>query len=282
MLIAHLFRYLFMVPFFKKRYYAFYIKIFRPLRFFNNKTTIRTYGQNLKIKLHLHEWIQQQIFFFGTFDPRGINFLKKNLNPGDVFIDIGANIGCYSLIASSLTGDNGKIIAFEAVTNVYDQLIYNISINKISNIRAEKLAIFEKRDILKFFLSSDENLGMSSIFRHDTESGKTEDVEAVSLDEYLADYPLERVNLIKIDIEGAEMHALKGMKNTIEKHFPVLMIEINNDVLPDKSLVQNEIMGFLISHGYSPYVSDLKGDLHPLNDTVHSGNYHNYVFKISR
>lgn len=276
-MLAKLFRNLFKIAFFRKKYYGFYIKIFRPLGLFRNQVAIRPYGAGLKIKLHLDEWIQQQIYFMGAFDQKGINFLKHHLKPGDVFIDIGANIGCYTLVASQLTTPTGKVIAFEAIRHVYEQLQHNINLNHLSNVTAEHQAVYEKADELKFFVSSRENMGMSSIFRHDTESGETEITKAVALDDYISNRGIKRIDLIKIDIEGAELFALRGMRKTLSTMRPVLMMELSDDVLPGTPVSKEEILGMLSEHGYYPMALNEDGIPVP-TPTDPKTKYHNFVF----
>jgi len=277
MLLARFFRIVFKIPFFRKRYYAFYTKIFAPLHLFQNQTAIRPYQQNLKIKLHIDEWIQQQIYFLDVFDERGIRFLQNHLNPGDIFLDIGANIGCYTLAASKMVTDTGKVYAFEAISGVFEKLTYNANINKLQNVVLENKAIYSKEDTLTFYVSARENMGMSSIFRHDTESGQTETVKAISVDQYVTEKNIQKINVIKIDIEGAEMFALKGMTKTLQNLKPLVMIELSEDVLPNTTFSKNDVVLFMEDLGYEYKAINTNGM--PVNSLDHSDpTYHNYIF----
>jgi FkbM family methyltransferase len=276
-LIAKFFKLIFKLPLFRRHYYGFYSKIFKPLNLFRGKTLISRYDKDLRIKLDIGEWIQQQIYFLDFFDERGIRFLKKHLKKDSVFVDIGANIGCYTLIASKIVGAHGRVYAFEPIKSIFDKLKFNLQLNELQNVVAEKKALYEKTDLLKLHLSSDENLGMSSIFRHDTESGSIEFVEAVSLDEYILAKDFNKLDFIKIDIEGSELFALKGMQNAISKYKPIIMIEISEDVLKNTSVKSTDIVNFIKGFNYIQMAISLNGDTIDINEAAEN-NYFNFVF----
>lgn len=98
-------------------------------------------------------------------------------------MDIGANIGCYTLIAVKTVGSNGAVYSFEPDPEVHQRLKTNVELNGFQNTVTEKKAVSEKSDTLKIYVSSGENTGMSGIYRHDTENGRIEHVEAIALDD---------------------------------------------------------------------------------------------------
>ena len=240
---------------------------------------VARYDKHFRIEINVDDWIQQQIFFFGIYDAPGINFIKKTLKPDDVFIDIGANIGIYSLSASGILQKErgGMVVAFEPVTPVFERLTENIKMNQADNIVPYRMAIFEKNTTLELFVSNRENLGMSSMFHHDMESGVTEKVKAVRLDDFMEQNRVQKVSLIKIDIEGAELHALRGMTKTIQQFRPVLMIEISENVLEGKDSSGREIAGFMNKLGYAPYTIGPSGDILPCRELT-GRRETNYVF----
>lgn len=254
-----------------------YTKVFRPRGWFQNSSAVSRYDGDLKIKLDIGEWIQQQIYFLDVFDERGINFIKKHLKKGDVFVDVGANIGCYTLIAAKLVGSGGKVFAFEPVGEMHKKLRFNVELNGFKNVTVEKKAVYEKSDVLKLYVSSAENTGMSGIFRHDTESGVTEEVDAVALDDYIAENGIKRLDMVKIDIEGSELFALKGMEKTLAALKPVIVIEISDEVLENSPIKSADIIDFLESRNYTRKAIDTDGTPIEVTDST-SGNYHNYAF----
>lgn len=275
--IARFFKLLFRFHFFRKRYYGIVFRIFQPLNLFRDVTLVTRYDRDMKMKLDLDEWIQQHIYFLGHFDPYGILFLKKNLKEGDVFIDAGANVGSYTLIAAKQTGKTGRVFAFEPAGEIYNRLCENVSLNKYDNIQTEKKALYDKNTTLDLFLANKMNLGMSSIYHHDTESGITERVEAIKLDDYIDDQNINRIDLIKIDIEGSEMHALKGMQKTLDKFKPEILIELKEETHTQSDLSVVDMIDFLTGSGYTQYSLDEHGEISRDLDNKPEG-YFNYVF----
>lgn len=265
------------LPFLRKHYYGIYIKVLSPLGLFRNTSLIHSYDEGLKIKLDIGDWLQQQIYFFDAFDERGLLFLKKNLKEGDVFVDVGANIGGYTLVASRLVGEAGKVIAFEPVKDVYDRLCFNIDLNKLGNVSAERLAVYKESGNLTMHVSDRENMGMSSIFHHDTESGRTERVEAIALDNYVKVAGIQKIKLIKIDIEGAELEALQGMQHILRNLRPLLIVEISDEVLNNDPARKQETLDWLKGMGYVRKWLGTNGHTMAEADQ-HAKHYFNFVF----
>lgn len=275
--LAKIFRFLFTFRFFRKRYHGIVFRIFQPFNMFKSVTVVSNYDKNLKMKLDLDEWIQQHIYFLGYFDPRGIRYIKNQLYEGEVFVDIGANVGAYSLIASRLVGKSGKVLAFEPASKCFLRLSKNISMNGLTNIIAERKAVLEKNTQIDLHIASIHNLGMSSIFHHTSESGVTEKVEAVSLDDYAEKKSIQHISLIKIDIEGAELLALRGMKRIIEKFRPRILIELKEETLAKSEFQVNDINEFLMNAGYQRFIIDDQGNIS--NDLKHQpDDYYNFLF----
>jgi FkbM family methyltransferase len=273
-LLARFFKFIFRFPFFRKYYFGLYTKVFRPRGWFRGKVTTCNYRNELKIRLELDDWIQQQVFFFGVFDARGIRFLEGVLRPGDVFLDIGANIGCYSLAAAAKVGLEGKVIAFEPVAHVFKNLQFNFELNRLNQAKAEKLAIYDREGSVTMHVAGRENLGMSSMLRHDAENGQTEEVITSTLDGYLAENGIEGVDLIKLDIEGAELAALKGMCNTLTNLRPVLIIEIIDTMTPDGEA----ILELLRELNYKAFTLNEEGIKENFRAYSSREAYYNYLF----
>lgn len=276
-LLARIFRYLFTCRFFRKRYYGIIFHIIQPLNLFRGVTQVANYDKDLKMKLDIDEWIQQQIYFLGCFDPVGIRFIKNQLYEGEIFIDIGANVGAYSLIASRLVGKSGKVIAFEPASKSFLRLLKNISLNGIGNIIPERLAVIDKSTQADLYISGSQNMGMSSIYHHDSETGITEKVEAISIDDYIEKKGISRISLIKIDIEGSEFLALKGMQKVLTSMRPKILVELKEETLKSSGYTEKDVISHFEKVGYSRFIIDEKGNIS--NDLSRQmKDYYNYVF----
>jgi FkbM family methyltransferase len=242
---------------------------------FRGQTAICRYDNDLKIKLDLDEWIQQHVYFLGTWDEPASNFLRKHLKEGDFFFDIGANIGCFTLLASKLVGEKGRVVAFEPVQEIFERLRNNVEMNKLSNVILNAKAVYESNASLELILSDRSNLGMSSIFHHDTEDGRVERVEAVSLDSYVSISGLKRVDMIKIDVEGAELFVLRGMKEVLRNYRPVVIMEISDEVIKSSQIGAEELIDIMRNVGYEVKGIDRKGNV---VDSGPEPGYTNSVF----
>lgn len=273
-LMIEIFRFLFRLAFFRKRYFGLYKRIIFPLNLFKGVKRKYVDDDNLVFELHLEDWIQQNIFFLGGYEKLELNLIKHSLQKGDVFVDIGANIGLYTLLASSLIGEEGKVLAFEPSTLNNERLRRNISLNKFENIVVEKVGVFDRDTQLAIYNNTKEaNQGMVSSYL--TEYSSSETIDAISLDNYLHRYPLPKINFIKMDIEGGEYPALLGMKNTLLKYKPTLLIEIDDEILQRTPYTSQQIFSYLKELGYKDYYIDSNGNLS--ENTVRK-KVKNYVF----
>ncbi|MEK7263732.1 MAG: FkbM family methyltransferase [Bacteroidota bacterium] len=194
------------VPFLKRTRDAFYT-LLRP----NDITQIEIEGFKLFVD-PTDEAIGKLFLVHTRYEQAETDLIKSILKPGNTFVDVGANIGYYSLLASQCVGEKGKVYSFEPAPNNFSLLQKNIAANKLQNIIATQKAIAEKQGILRLFM--DEHLsGGHQIFDSGLKSHSV-DVETISLDEFFLPKNV-KIDLLKIDIEGAEMFALEGVKKTI-------------------------------------------------------------------
>ena len=259
-LLAKIFRLLFKVPFFQKRFFGIHKRIFSPLNLFKGVVQVIKFKKEIYLELHVDDWIQENIYFLGKYEEAELLFIQSSLQKGDVFIDIGTNIGLHSLFSSKLVGEKGIVVSFEPFSKNFTAFKKNILLNKSLNIIPENIAISNTEKSIEIFYNSEEsNLGMASSYL--TEHSDSETIKAVSLDSYLRDNPLQKINFIKIDIEGGEYNALLGMKNTLTTFYPTLLIEMleNNEVNQPNN--NENITNYLEKIGYKKYYINNDGSL---------------------
>jgi len=170
------------------------------------------------LTLHLNpddRVITSALVNWGTWEPAETAVLRRELRPGDTFLDVGANVGYYTLIASKLVGPTGRVIAFEPDPTSFALLKRSVEANGLSNVTLVQKALSDEPGTIKLFLD-ETNKGAHKIFQYG-ESRRFVEVAAVRLDDYLEGHE-GRIDLIKIDTEGAEGAILKGMGKTLRRH----------------------------------------------------------------
>ncbi|RME19564.1 MAG: FkbM family methyltransferase [Bacteroidetes bacterium] len=174
------------------------------------------------ISLKIGEWMYQNIY--GIYKPLyflykkrtekfEIDLIKKIVRPGDVVLDIGANIGFYTMIFSEAVKEKGKVFAFEPDPKNFHRLKNNTQY--LGNVIVENKAISHQTQTIKLY-SSELNVDYRT-YAHPDSQNYTE-VQAVSLDDYLREKNITCVDFIKMDIQGYESFALQGMIETIKKN----------------------------------------------------------------
>jgi FkbM family methyltransferase len=161
-------------------------------------------------------------FWLGIYESDKQKIIPKYVKPGDIFYDIGANVGFYTLIASYLVKNEGHVYAFEPFLKNVEFLKKHVALNGLQNVTLFQLAIAD-HDGWVHFKEGDEG-GTGKI----AEDGNLE-VPVVSLDSIIADKKLSPPNVLKIDVEGAEYQVLKGASALFRDHKPLIFLATHGD-----------------------------------------------------
>jgi FkbM family methyltransferase len=221
----------------------------KALRLFRQEYIGETYFGALMYS-NLSDLIQSYVFHFGVWEPEISHLVGRILKPGDVFVDIGANVGYDSLLGSSLVGPQGRVIAIEASPITFAKLKGNITLNKLTNIRAVNVAVSDSVGTLDLFDLSKVNSGAATTLAG--RGGKLiASVDALPLAQILTPTEMGSVRLIKIDVEGAEPMILNDILDHIED-FPASM-----DIIAESSVhefeASNRVFDRLTQMGYYAY-----------------------------
>ena len=236
---------------------------------------VKTYTKKLEEKFYMRlnpsEHIQQQLFWYGYYEKELGDLLKKIIKPNDIFLDIGANIGYFSLLAATKE-PTASVISFEPVKSLFEKLKENILINNIQNINAVKIAVGEKNEEKEIFISGQENLGMSSFRQPENYSGKSEKVNVLTIDEWFKNSGFTNIDIIKLDIEGSELAALKGMEKTLQDLKPAVIVELNQETLSLFGLAPVDILNSMEQLKFKAFKIQKEGRLmaltHIINETI--------------
>ena len=216
-------------------------KIIRLLKL-GNPSLIKMYVPKYKYKVYCPANIDD----FTNMTTREADIIEHfRPKKTDTVIDVGAHLGRYSLISSSHVGMKGKVISIEANPLVYEKLKNNIDLNKSTNITSLNYAVYSEKTRIKLFFPNKElkNTIYNTIVSERFNWEKFMEVDADTLDNILsyAGIKVDKVNWIKIDVEGAELEVLKGAHNILSKSKDIaLLIEVHN-VAEGRNLYENII-----------------------------------------
>lgn len=205
-----------------------------------------------------NEHIQQQLFWYGYYEPELVEVIKKLVKPGDVFIDGGANIGYFSLLAAKY---GATVFAFEPVSEVFEQLKINLHINNEDKITPIQKAFGDIVGEKEIYISGSDNRGMSSFERPENFSGASEIVDIIRLDDWVTEFQINKINIIKLDIEGSELVALKGMETSLKEFKPLVITEVNLGTLSQFGIKPADIVNFMRKLNFEFFKIDEKGNL---------------------
>ncbi|MDD5312470.1 MAG: FkbM family methyltransferase [Dehalococcoidia bacterium] len=212
-------------------------------------------------RMHTHsdkkgiEGIAHELLLTGTYEEYTSFVFKQYVKKGMTVLDIGANIGYFTLLAASLVGEGGKVYAFEPEPKNYNLLVKNVELNSYNNIVAVPKAVSDRVDELQLFIDRVES-GGHSLFKESARRGNINSVESVtvsttSIDEFFGDNQ-SIIDVIKIDIEGAEVLALKGMQNTLSRNRDVkLFTEFTPHKLRNAGNSAEEYWAYLVKSGFN-------------------------------
>jgi FkbM family methyltransferase len=224
---------------------------------------------NLMVIRDGHKWIlnpsdyvQSDLFWLGIREPWDVFHAKQFVRPGCVIFDVGANFGHYSITLGGKLLNNGAIHAFEPFPPNVERLKINIALNQLENtVRVHKVALSDG-DGSGFMTVRDDNSGSATLAATGKVSGH--EVRMTTLDSFCSNFGLERLDLIKIDVEGHEERLLRGGLKTLAHFRPVLLIELDPPKLLRAGTSVERLASLINELGYTLHVASHKF-LIPLN-----------------
>jgi FkbM family methyltransferase len=199
--------------------------------------------------------------FAEEFETGEIEFVREMLKPGDIFFDVGANAGLYTVIAARKVGESGHVYAFEPGERELKLLRHNIAINNLTNVTIIESGVSDKKGKAQFGISRDG--AMNSLRQTNHPGQKIEEwkaIEVTTLDDIIQELRIKKVDFIKIDVEGAEKQVFSGSKKLLESEEKVIFLfeasdlnAVNFDYTVKDFLQEIISLGFFVcyfdSHG---------------------------------
>ncbi len=218
-----------------------------------------------KMYIHSKDSIMTpRLLINGEHDPTETDLIMNEVNEGDIVLDIGANIGYFTLIFAKLVGEKGKVYAFEPDPENFSLLKKNVEENGHKNVVLLQKAVSSENGTIKLYLS-EENKGNHRIF--DSQRGrKSIDVETVKLDDFFKNYSGD-INFVKIDVEGAEIGAIQGMSGLLQKYNNIKMItEFHPHGIEEYGHLPEDYLDLLRGYDFELYnINEEKKLVEPVN-----------------
>ncbi|MBS1512374.1 MAG: FkbM family methyltransferase [Bacteroidetes bacterium] len=197
-------------------------------------------------------------YFPSDYEKENYAFLKAQTKQGGVVLDIGAHIGLFSVISSQITGDTGKVFAFEPSPTTTEMLQKTIRINHKGNvIEPVQQAMSNEVGKITFYVSEDKIDNSNSLVEYlDDRKLKGIEVDMNTIDNFVAQKKLTAVNFIKIDVEGAEYDTLRGGTNTFLNLKPACILAIHPTPIKAKGDKLEDIYDYILKLNYSISYND--------------------------
>lgn len=204
---------------------------------------------------HTRDWIQRNLYYFGLWEPSLSAWIESRLSPGDLFIDVGANIGYFTLLAAQRVGPTGQVVAVEAMPAIFQHLAAHVAANALTNARLINEAAVgpgEPSEALLYWGGAG-NIGSTGMIQRTAQTEAVK-VAARPLAQMLTPEECRRARLIKIDVEGVEARTLRGLgleRGGFDQRLE-LIVEIAAD--PQSGADPDEVLRYLGGLGFLPYL----------------------------
>jgi FkbM family methyltransferase len=214
-------------------------------------------GFGLRIPVGYHN------YFETDYELNNINFINNYLSPGMTVIDIGAHIGLLSIIMAQKVKPAGKVYSFEPTPSTFKLLQKTIAINDFTEIvKPNKMAVAEKKGKTFFYITDIEAHNSNSLSNNKRDYGNEHriDVDLTSIDEFVTDNKLSKIDFLKIDAEGAEYSVLKGCEATLRRDKPKIILALHPASIINFGNSLEQIWDYLQSFGYTVVFKSEKVD----------------------
>jgi FkbM family methyltransferase len=169
--------------------------------------------------LDLTEYIDSSIYYRGCFEPETTALIARVVKPGMIALDIGANVGCHTFRLAQLVGASGRAVAFEPMQCAYTRLCRNAQLNSFGNLTLERIALGNTNGMLQAGFRTSWPLYLSSSVP------ETESVPVMRLDDYMRRRGIDRIDFIKLDVDGYEYRVLQGAHDALSRCAPMILME---------------------------------------------------------
>jgi FkbM family methyltransferase len=215
--------------------------------------------QGLRFECDLRNGLAREVFFTGQYEPQETCLVRALLRPGDTFVDVGAHWGYFTFLAAEAVTPSGRVVAIEADPRIHRTLMANLALNQLPHVTALHVAAAAEEGTVKLegYDEAQDNWGVSRVRDASQASSRAFSVPARPVDAVLDGLGVGRVSLAKMDIEGAEVFALAGMRQGLQAHrYERLLLELHPPQLREHGCDPAELARLLTEAGYRGWAVD--------------------------
>jgi FkbM family methyltransferase len=227
---------------------------------------IDDFDGNLKLKLDRSSLIGSSIYWKGFISINELHLLNRILRPGMVFLDVGANQGEFAVYAAKRV-PRGTVVAFEPNPASNQQLRENVALNGFANVVISDVGLLDRAAVMQLYTSDERthhhhtgpglampNEGVTTLYQSEFRASRGDLVRTAVLDQLYPGLGLDRLDVLKIDVEGAELPVLRGARETISRYSPIIILELNEETFNAAGYTTRDVLSFLMELGYEFYV----------------------------
>lgn len=216
-------------------------------------------------------------------DPKLIDFLHQNIKKGWTVFDVGAMRGYITVLAANIVGLSGQVHSFEPEEKNYQRLLENISLNHYKNVTANKLAVYDRVGVLSLNVFKERgwhSMGIPVVGGKEIQPIQKQNIRAITLDSYCQTKQINKINLVKIDVEGAEKNVFEGSEDLLKrKAIDMIIFEVSKPPLQGMKTTVDALYRLILKFDYNIYTfaknskSRLKKIKHKAKLNVSFGNF---------
>ena len=234
------------------------------------KEIIDNFDSDIKLHIDRSRSMGSALYWTGFHEFREFLFLHRYLKPDMIFVDVGANLGEYSLFAAKRLS-KGKVLSFEPLPSIRKVFEENVRLNGFNNIDVYPFGLSAVPETMPIHEFEDVHEGLATFYpgeRH----GKTISVELKRLDDVVIQGGFRTIDFIKMDIEGGELKALEGSRLVIERFRPAFMVEVNAVTYQTAGYATEDVFDFFNTVSYRPYTIEKQGRIEMVGDIPRFAN----------
>jgi FkbM family methyltransferase len=225
-----------------------------------DEPVIYRWYEGLRVRLFLGNDLSLCLYAGGAFEPNEFAFLRAVLEPGMVFLDGGANDGLYSLYAARRVAPDGRVFAVEPSAREFQRLQANLALNRLTNVETLQIALGSEPGESTLAIAESGHEGQNTIGATVSNPKVTtsahETVRVKTIDGLVGELGLDRLDFVKLDIEGSEVDALDGARQALARFRPIVLLEAEDERLASQQRTKQDLLRIVDEIGYELWVFD--------------------------